>query len=180
MAKELVNTKAKVWVPASDGMVPLRSPRHFERETVMGVERIVASTDEGWCELLVRLVAPGGTTFYCLYEQRDSEESVRTESEKMDLDSLHQIVAEFREFLESDPRHNFWAYNVEAEVQIVLDEHNHLIVYGRLDTAVGVLQELGFTKGSVELPTPHVHLYDQFGPEAEEAILARIRPAAQD
>jgi hypothetical protein len=61
------------------------------------------------------------------------------------------------EYLESDPRHNFSLRSTDSELTVVLDEHNFLLVYGDLPRTAAQLEGLGFSRGTVALPTPHVH-----------------------
>jgi hypothetical protein len=123
---------------------------------------------------MLELVAPLGVNYSCLYEKCDAEQDARVESSPMGLPELSQIVETYRDFLEIDPRHNFWLYNHETAVQVILDEHNHLLVYGHLDVAVELLRDKGFREGNVELPTPHVHLFTESGTADESALIARL------
>jgi len=167
--------RAKVWLVGEGERMPLIAERLFQRETVQGVDRLVVSAESGWCDLALKLVAVSGSSFSCLYEERDTEAESRHESHPMSLPRLSQLVDQYREFLESDPRHNFWLYNHDTQRQVVLDEHNHLFVYGDLEAAIELLTEDGFRAGLVELPTPHVHLYSESGSSDEMALIAELR-----
>lgn len=155
-----METRAKVWIPTEDGgKVPFVGQERFYRETVAGVERLVVSAGGGWCGLMLDLLGSDGGEYSCVYEQRDVEEG-QTPSGLLSFARLAEIVDEFREFLETDPRHNFWVLDAKANKQIVLDEHNWLFVYGGLDATEASLCARGFGRGPVDIPSPHLHFYE--------------------
>lgn len=168
--------RSKIWSTSNEGNVPIEFDNRFSRETVEGVHRVIVAARGQWIDHMLKIVNPEGKYFYVIYQQQDTENDERFQSGELTFESLQSLMTRFRDLIEISPWHNFWVYNIDAEIQVVLDEHNLMFVYGHLDDCVAMLLEAGFVDDKIELPFPHLHLHaeelSQQVPLIIEAILA--------
>lgn len=107
--------------------------------------------------------------------------------ETLDFDEVERFLTEYRDFLESDGRHNIWVRSASGAGQLVYDRHNIIYAYGRAPWALGrragpprplacfkqVLRARGLTEGRIALPVPHGHEYHPEYHDSEERIMKR-------
>jgi hypothetical protein len=141
---------------------PIRWRNTFERQTTKEWQRLVvapASPCGAFRQLLDVVDAPGGFLLYVLIIPVEGAEVGRYESPELDKHLLHSFLARFGPFLETDGRHQVWAYLPDVDVQLVWTHHELIHAYGPLDAFDAALRRHGFREGEASVTFPHTHHY---------------------
>lgn len=169
---------------------PYRYPATFLRQPTTGPERLVVGNTSGGVALfreLVLALAPPYSMLYVLIVPRGTQVQGRYESEPHTAAAFEEFVERYAEYLGLDARFHLWAFSGEDEATIVWDNHDILYLYGPLDRFERVLTALGYVRGPVDVPGPHVHHYrDRFDADAADLLASRpwlhtpLRPGDDD
>ncbi|MCW5947304.1 MAG: hypothetical protein KIT74_09775 [Fimbriimonadales bacterium] len=77
------------------------------------------------------------------------------------LADLESFLKRFSTFFEEDGRHHIWIRSSDAVSALVYDQHNIIYAYGSLDAFERVCTNEGMTEGSVDVPFPHAHAFQE-------------------
>jgi hypothetical protein len=85
---------------------------------------------------------------------------------------LEDFLGRHRAFLEQDGRHHLWIGSAAEPSTLVYDQHQLLLLYGRLDQYLPVLARAGMGEGPVLVPAEHRHASHDDLDAAEHALMA--------
>ena len=126
------------------------------------LQRLVAGVPSGNPDVFGRLVESLAPPFYLLYVLHTSRgEGLpgRYQSPELSTAELSGFLAQFSPYLSGDARFDLWVHSPTEAATVVWDRHNQIFAYGPLTRYEFVLQNLGFSRGRVEVPAPHEHKY---------------------
>ena len=156
--------------------LPYKHQNIWAREKTSGPDRLVVAPSAGQVAFLLKLAAVMPEPYFLLYVLHTSRSDVapgRYQSpEPVSRDQLIRFLGQFRDFLESDARHDLWIGPPDKSSLLVYDRHQILFAYGPLDFFELVLNENGLQEmDEVRLPDPHVHRYnEEFDLQAVELL----------
>ncbi len=157
--------------------MPWRYGRIYQREHG-STDRLCIGADEHQIDLLMALsrsMPEPLRLLYVLHTQMDDHEAGHYESPPVSWEDTDVFLKKHEPFLERDARHDLWIAHPNAggpTPLLVFDRHNLIYGYGPLDSFISVLQERGFTEGSVSIPMPHAHNYHQEFNDMGDELLA--------
>jgi hypothetical protein len=143
-----------------------------------GPARIVAAPDRDQVGLLIELsrLLPG--PFHLVYvalATRGLRPSGRYQSQRpLARQALESFLSRHRDLLERDGRHHLWVGSAEEPSTLVYDQHQLLLLYGRLEPYAAVLRAAGMDEGPVLTPEPHRHLVHEAFDAAENELFASM------
>jgi hypothetical protein len=143
-----------------------------------GPPRIVAAPDRDQVGLLIGLSRTLPAPFHLIYVllgSRGLRPAGRyTTVEPLSREELELFLDRFRGLLEQDGRHHVWIGSAVEPSTLVYDQHQLLLLYGRLDAYQPVLRAAGMGDGPVVLPDAHEHLcHDRFDLAENELLSSR-------
>jgi len=158
---------------------PYHYPNVWAIQQTSGENRLAIGPRTGYVNDLLRLIEAMPEPFWVLYVlvvPRGGSESGRYQSsEPQTREAVCRCLKEFEDFLELDGRHHFWMKSVSAPAMLVYDRHNLIYGYGPLSEFETILFEMGLEEGqTVQVPSSHVHHYNQNFDEDEHRILANL------
>gem|GEM_PF-602993 len=143
----------------------------YERER----NRVKIGVSHDQVDLLLKLVdelEPPYFLLYVLVVSRLNNQLGRYQSPALDSkQELQDFLIEFKEYLETDGRHQLWIGTTSNSGQLVYDKHNLLFAYGPIEKYRFVLDQLGFKEQAFSIDFPHYHNYHEENDKFEEAIL---------
>jgi hypothetical protein len=162
-----------------DGQEPFAASHAFRIEPEgHGPARIVAAPDRDQVGLLIDLSRTLPAPFHLIYvalATRGLRPTGRYQSQRpLTRDQLESFLAQHRDFLERDGRHHLWVGSAEEPSTLVYDQHQLLLLYGRLDAYAAVLRRAGMGEGPVLTPEPHRHLVHDAFDAAENALFGSM------
>jgi hypothetical protein len=98
---------------------------------------------------------------YVLVVPRGEGDAGRYQSPLVDRGQLASFLARYEAYLKSDGRFALWVHSQSSQATLVWDRHNLIYAYGPLACFEEALTSIGFTPGSLTIPTPHEHHYRQ-------------------
>jgi len=151
-------------------------PNLWNIEKTSGPERLVIAPEAGHVDLLIELSRTLPEPFgilYVLVVPRGGNEEGRYQSDAPANRSVTEsFLNEFRDFFENDARHHVWIFSLPSRAMLVYDNHNVIYAYGELEKFKQLLDAKGFRQGEINLPEPHVHLYNPSFDGEETRILS--------
>jgi hypothetical protein len=162
-----------------DGATPFAASHAFRTEPEgHGPARIVAAPDRDQVGLLIELSRTLPAPFHVVYvalATRGLRPTGRYQSQRpLAREALETFLARHRLLLERDGRHHLWVGSVEEPSTLVYDQHQLLLLYGRLDAYAAVLRAAGMDEGPVLTPEPHRHLVHDAFDAAENDLFASM------
>jgi hypothetical protein len=159
---------------------PYQYPNAWAIEETSAGSRLAIAPASDQVDLLIRLIEAMPEPFgvlYLLVVPRGGGEPGRYQSpEPQTRDSVERFLRKFRTFLENDGRHHLWIASVSSPAMLVFDRHNLIYGYGPLEEFETILSEIGLGKSpSVQLPSPHVHHYNEHFDKDEHMVLVHWR-----
>jgi hypothetical protein len=147
----------------ADGATPFAASHAWRLEDQpSGPPRLVAAPDRDQVGLLIDLSRTLPAPFHLVYvalATRGLRPTGRYQSmEPLSRHELDDVLSRFRDFLERDGRHHLWLGCADEPSTLVYDQHQLLLLYGRLDAYQPVLRAAGMGEGPVIVPEPHRHL----------------------
>jgi hypothetical protein len=143
-----------------------------------GPARIMAAPDRDQIGLLIELSRLLPAPFHVVYvalATRGLRPSGRYQSQRpLARQALESFLARHRELLERDGRHHLWVGSAEEPSTLVYDQHQLLLLYGRLEPYAAVLRAAGMDEGPVLTPEPHRHLVHEAFDAAENELFASM------
>lgn len=160
--------------PDTDPPTPYDYGNRWQREEYPTWSRLTIGPTRDHIELAIRLARTIDPPFYLLWVllvPASDHKPGRYQSPPIaSHEALADILTRYAAFFESDSRHHLWIGVFDGHGQIVYDNHNILYAYGPLDDFEGVLLDAGLTRGTVEIPCPHVHHYTRGAATTEDAL----------
>ncbi len=158
-----------------DGAVPFTGSHAFRiEEEGHGPARIVAEPDRDQIGLLIDLSRTLPAPFHLIYvalATRGLRPTGRYQSvQPLEREELEGFLSRFRAFLEQDGRHHLWVGSAAEPSTLVYDQHQLLLLYGRLDAYAPLLRAAGMGEGPVLQPEPHRHLVHESFDAAENEL----------
>jgi hypothetical protein len=162
-----------------DGREPFAASHAFRIEPEgHGPARIVAAPDRDQVGLLIELSRLLPAPFHLVYvalATRGLRPSGRYQSQRpLARQALESFLARHRDLLERDGRHHLWVGSAEEPSTLVQDQHQLLLLYGRLEPYAAVLRAAGMDEGPVLTPEPHRHLVHEAFDPAENDLFASM------
>ena len=162
-----------------DGAEPVAGSHAFRvEEESHGPPRIVAAPDRDQVGLLIDLTRTLPEPFHVIYVSlttRGLRPTGRYQSERpLRREALEAFLSRFRSFLEQDGRHHLWVGCAGEPSTLVYDQHQLLLLYGRLEAYLPVLRAAGMGEGPVLQPEPHRHLVHEAFDAAENDLLGSM------
>lgn len=109
---------------------------------------------------------------YVLVVSRGPQEGRYQSPDLEGFQSVDNVLAEYRDLLERDGRHELWVHQRGTARKAILSRNDVLHVYG--DRKAGHrLHADGYGKARPPVPLPHAHNYHDEFDEAERRLLAR-------
>jgi len=148
-----------------DRNAPFLYPKLYELQTMLdGSQRLAVAASQNPIKLLQSLLNPEDEHFAVLYvlkvDRVDNIKPGRYQSPWISHDQVTRFLDDFKDFFESDARHDIWIMASPTRTQIVYDKHEILYFYGDFQTAKTALADAGFREGQFEIPCPHYHSYN--------------------
>jgi hypothetical protein len=145
------------------------------RETTStGTDRLVIAPKGRHVDLIIKLLnrmqGPFGILYVLVVPRGDHEKGRYQSKSPCDKQKLVEFLSDFRDYFEQDGRHHVWVSGLGDRSQLVYDNHNVILAYGPLEAFEGVLANVGFRKGQVSTPGPHIHFYNEQFDEDERRI----------
>jgi hypothetical protein len=159
------------------GAEPFAASHAFRLEDeAHGPPRLVAAPDRDHVGLLIDLSRTLPAPFHVIYvalATRGLRPTGRYQSSQpLSRGELEAFLARFREFLERDGRHHLWVGSAAEPSTVVYDQHQLLLLLGRLDEYQPVLRAAGMGEGPVPpIPEPHHHLVHEAFDAVENDLL---------
>jgi hypothetical protein len=171
--------RVKLSVPGQGGFVPHAASHAFRTEDdALGPARLVAAPDRDQVGLLIELSRTLPEPFlvvYVLLSTRTLRPTGRYQTTRpVTRAQLEAFLAEYRDFLEQDGRQNLWIGAAAEPSTLVLDQHQQLQLYGRLDAYAAVLRRAGMDEGPVELPAVHRHEHHEAFDATEHRLMGHF------
>jgi hypothetical protein len=162
-----------------DGAEPFAGSHAFRLEAdAHGPPRIVAAPDRDQVGLLIDLARTLPEPFHLIYVSlatRGLRPTGRYQSARpLRRGELEALLSGFRQFLEQDGRHHLWIGCAGEPSTLVYDQHQLLLLYGRLEDYATVLRAAGMGEGPVLQPEPHRHLVHEPFDAAENDLLGSM------
>jgi len=160
-----------------DGLEPFTASHAFRVEPERhGPPRIVAAPHRDQVGLLIDLSRTLPAPFHLVYvalATRGLRPTGRYQSMRpLTREELEGFLSRFRPFLEQDGRHHLWIGSADEPSTLVYDQHQLLLLYGRLEAYAAVLRAAGMGEGPVPpTPEPHRHLVHEPFDAAENDLL---------
>jgi len=159
-----------------EGSEPFTGSHAFLHEPEShGPPRIVAEPDRDQVGLLIDLSRTLPAPFHLVYvalATRGLRPTGRYQSmQPLSREELEGFLSRFRPFLERDGRHHLWIGSAEEPSTLVYDQHQLLLLYGRLEAYVPVLRAAGMDEGPVPRPERHRHLVHEVFDATENDLL---------
>lgn len=134
----------------------------FQRPGEGELQRLVIGVPKEDPDIFMQLVSqltPPYFILYVLHTPRGEGNPGRYQSPEISQEQLQDFVSTYSEFLSGDARFDIWAHSQEDNATVVWDRHNCIYAYGPLEQYEKKLLSLGFTPGSVSIPSRHEHNY---------------------
>ncbi len=128
--------------------------------------RLVAAPDRDQVGLLIELARTLPAPFHVIYVALATR-GLRPTGRYLSMaplgrEALEGFLSRYRPFLERDGRHHLWIGCADEPSTLVYDQHQLLLLYGRLEAYAPVLRAAGMGEGPVPpTPEPHRHLVHQ-------------------
>jgi len=163
----------------AEGIEPFTGSHAFRHEPERhGPARIVAAPDRDQVGLLIDLARTLPGPFHLVYmalATRGLRPTGRYQSMRpLTREELEAFLSRFRQFLEQDGRHHLWIGSAGEPSTLVYDQHQLLLLYGRLEAYAPVLRAAGMDEGPVLQPEPHRHLVHEAFDAAENDLLGSM------
>lgn len=171
-----MTSKLEIPIHGTADTRPFRHPATFLREATTGPERLVVGNASDGANLLLRLASelePPYLLLYVLHTSRGPSEEGRYESEPHSREELANFLERYGPYIAGDARFDLWVHSPE-NATIVWDRHDVLYAYGPLERFESALVDLGYARGRVDVPFPHVHHYRrEYDADADELLASR-------
>jgi len=150
----------------------------FARDMKSGLEHLCIAASDDQSHLLETLLEHMPQPMWILYVlvvPRGEGEAGRYQStEPITRHEARAFLSRFRNYLETDGRHNLWIKSEDGPALLVFDRHDLIYGYGPIDEWTGDLQKLGWIeveRKDISLPDPHSHHYHAiFDDDAREVL----------
>lgn len=133
-------------------------------EQYSNFERIAVGPKDNQVELMHHIVREFEPPYYILYvlvvSRCDNELGRYQCPYPLDFDEIVSFCKNFKDYFETDGRHHVWIGSVKSNQLVVYDNHNIIYIYGDTQKNQRLLTDLGYKEGLVQMPVPHVHLYN--------------------
>jgi hypothetical protein len=158
-----------------EGSEPFTGSHAFRLEPERhGPARIVAEPDRDQIGLLIDLSRTLPAPFHLIYvalATRGLRPTGRYQSvQPLSREELEGFLSRFRAFLERDGRHHLWIGSAAEPSTLVYDQHQLLLLYGRLEAYAPLLRAAGMGEGPVLQPEPHRHLVHELFDATENEL----------
>lgn len=151
-------------------------PNLWDIEKTSEPARLIIAPESGHIDLIIELSRalpePFGILYVLVVPRGGNEEGRYQSDAPAGRPAMEPFLSEFRDFFEKDARHHIWIFSLPGRAMLVYDNHNVIYAYGELEKFKEVLDAKGFTQGGVNLPVPHVHLYNPTFDSEETRILS--------
>ena len=151
-------------------------PNLWNIEKTSGPERLAIAPENGHIDLIIELSRalpePFGVLYVLVVPRGGNEEGRYQSATPANRSGMESFLNEFRLFFENDARHHLWIFSLPSRAMLVYDRHNIVYAYGEREKFERILEAKGFTRGEINLPSPHVHLYNPAFDNDESRILS--------
>lgn len=150
----------------------------YAREIRAGVQLLCLGPSGNQVDLLKNLLERMPEPLWILYilvVPRGEGDAGRYQSASSFLRSdIGAFLDRFRNYFESDARHNLWLKSEEGPALLVLDSHGLIYCYGPVDAWADDLGQVGWREvpaGTILLPDPHQHRYHEIFDDDARSVL---------
>lgn len=151
----------------------------WEVERGPGFQRVIIGAKDRHIDLILDIAKgfkpPYGILYVLAVPRGDKNKEGRYQCPyPVSYEELKDFCEEFKEYFESDGRHNLWICSASEEGSgelLAYDRHDIIYVYDNIEKIKNYLGNLGFNEGKVNIPMPHTHCYNKEYDEYEEKIL---------
>jgi hypothetical protein len=154
-------------------------PSRWTIEETSGPNRLQVTVSEGHVDLLLKLIDHMADPFWILYllivARSEGDPGRYQSADPLSVNETKDMLSGFRDFFESDGRHNLWIASTTSADMLVYDRHDVIYCYGDLLKFQSILAALGIERGDLLLaPDPHSHHYHA-SLDAEQKRLLKSR-----
>jgi len=139
--------------------------------------RLKVSLSNSHITTLIQLIEKMNGPFFLLYilhTPRTTSEGARYQSPKLSKEETVLLLQTYRDYLETDGRHDIWIYAPESDTTLVYDRHNLIFLYGLNIPQTEFVQKICAPVRAIKIPAPHKHFYHARYDGAEKTILKHI------
>ncbi len=151
----------KLTMHLDEAETPVVWPDVFSVQETTGPDRLsiaAANPVDLMCSLSQH-IGPEYFLLYVLVVSRGEHLVGRYESAACDLSEVNSFLAEYKELLMGDARHQLWVGLTQNKGMLVYETHGLIYAYGPLEALRNELETAGITEGSFSIPSPHSHHY---------------------
>jgi hypothetical protein len=168
--------------------VPFEYGDTWAVEKTSGPDRLVIAPRSNQVDLIGELTSRMPEPFYVLYvflvPRTDTPPGRYQSPDPLNRADLAAFLSRFRDYFESDGRHDVWVRSEHDSSLLVYDQHNVIYAYGPLETFEETLRLKGFAKvPDIRFPAPHSHHYNKEFDDDQNALLEywswRISPLTE-
>jgi hypothetical protein len=147
----------------------------FEKEQAETYNRLVIGASSGHVDLIIGMIENLMPPFYILYvlvASRGEHEDGRYQSPLiMSKKELINFLSHFRDYFETDGRHNVWIGTLDNSGSLIYDQHNIIYAYGPTEKWKHELVIKGFKEETLQCPFPHSHHFNYENDKYEDEII---------
>ena len=137
--------------------------------------RVTIGANEKQISLMLEIAekwhGPYGILYVLLVPRLGHEDARYQSPTHCTFDELELFAYTFQEYFEGDARHELWIKDLSSENQLVYDNHDLIYSYGNDNDIIDFLKTKGFIEGSLKIPDPHQHQYNQEYDNREDEIM---------
>jgi hypothetical protein len=167
--------------PTSPEALAWKPGKIFARENHGSTPHLMVAAASGQVQLLEALLNKMPEPYWLLYVlvvPRGEGEPGRYQSPTpLSRSELISLLSRFRNFFETDGRHNVWIKSESGPALLVLDRHNIVYAYGFEGEWSSELREMGWTEvdgKAIALPDPHAHYYHEIFDDDARNVLGEM------
>ena len=147
----------------------------FELEQAKNYNRLVIGATTGHVDLIIELadkLIPPYFILYVLVSPRGENLEGRYQSPVIETrEELETFLIHFKDYFETDGRHNVWVGTVQNKGMIIYDQHNIIYAYGPTEQWKNELLLKGFKEEPVQCPFPHSVYFNDENDKYEDEMM---------
>jgi hypothetical protein len=147
----------------------------FKHEVYPEWSRVTIGPRAGHVSLMLEIARAWSGPYgilYVLKVSRCNHKAARYQSPSpCSFEELERFARYFESYFEGDGRHHLWFSDVNSGSQLVYDNHDLVYAYGNDEQVISLLKARGYTEGGPDIPSPHIHCYNQQFDDREDEIM---------